>query len=1135
MERSILRLPYILAKYSVYQNPRKLTVAGTGIRISSNYYQSSSTNAEISKDGTKVKKKRMNPSSSNVSHVDRSIQDENSSLKRVRDVNTRKLPESFSELLDKYSKPKLFYNFDKSQTDFDESQMNKLGISREKDHILDFLNSQGDFVNAKSTDIDIIQENKRECRVESFNYSLAAYISVCMYSGFYESAYETFNYYRNLKMVNSEGLNLLPFNEVLKGIACQGDLIRMKEVMISLEESSLKPDYNTIAYCLTCLGRNENTPEVVDEIKNILKLMDQNEITLNEIIGNACFPGDSFHHCLLAIERVIPDARNKLETVNSTMDYVLKESSYNHELVNNLNKSLFTNQVGSRAEGAVPFDKLPELIQEQIDNELKGIIQIPKLNAEENASNIEKDKKLWEEWNEEWRKNLQEALNKYRAFMSNAFYDPELGHLSYFPYFNVLSDEDVIDVILDEIKMFCKMPHDWGSYSTAALYLGQNFYDCFVKRNREKKQTILRNVYEKYCYSTLYPSNPGASYIPRVEWNKILTKENYTMNWNDCPLEWPYTIKLKIGYMLFNFIFDNVKIWRHGEKPKDSIPGFVTSYENHSHIFKPLHHLRRVFKSSARNTYNVKVDKFPMLSPPVPWTNANNGGYTIAKSELVSFFTTDYSNQIKKVEEMYPMLDSLNFLGSVPWKVNCDMLDTIIKVFKNDGWTEVGVCPSPKSLPDPPEIFSSMTSEEEDEALQYKYELGRVYKIWFETDKNLSILNYFRDKIIWFPYHFDFRSRIHPISSHMNHMEYPDLIRSTLCFAQGKKLGKDGLTWIKLVAAVESGCPEDYISHLPIHQDGSCNVLQHFAALGRDVEGAAYVNLSPSKTPRDIYSRIVELVEAKRQEDARNGNEIARQLEGLITRKALKQSILIRIYGGTKTGACRSILRGVKELNSFTETLRMEALEYLDENTYNIFTKEFESFLKIRDWLRKIAKGISQRCFKGMEFETPIGFPVIQPYTMEKRPFTQQEDVIAPFDLLSSLLPDVQKQRRSFSPNFIQSLEASHMMLTSLYCQEAGITFVEIHDCYWTHAATVSIMNKICREQFVRLHSQPILENFAKSMIEKYSSHPNFEDVYTTFSTEDATPASLKDLLNKIPQKGEFNLKEVLRSDFFFS
>ena len=45
--------------------------------------------------------------------------------------------------------------------------------------------------------------------------------------------------------------------------------------------------------------------------------------------------------------------------------------------------------------------------------------------------------------------------------------------------------------------------------------------------------------------------------------------------------------------------------------------------------------------------------------------------------------------------------------------------------------------------------------------------------------------------------------------------------------------------------ALNSGNPEEYISHLHIHQDGSCNGLQHYAALGRDIEGAHQVNLGP--------------------------------------------------------------------------------------------------------------------------------------------------------------------------------------------------------------------------------------------------------------------------------------------------
>uniref|UniRef100_A0A804UJ27 DNA-directed RNA polymerase n=1 Tax=Zea mays TaxID=4577 RepID=A0A804UJ27_MAIZE len=38
--------------------------------------------------------------------------------------------------------------------------------------------------------------------------------------------------------------------------------------------------------------------------------------------------------------------------------------------------------------------------------------------------------------------------------------------------------------------------------------------------------------------------------------------------------------------------------------------------------------------------------------------------------------------------------------------------------------------------------------------------------------------------------------------------------------------------------------------------DGSCNGLQHYAALGRDYMGAVAVNLVPGEKPADIYSEI---------------------------------------------------------------------------------------------------------------------------------------------------------------------------------------------------------------------------------------------------------------------------------------
>jgi DNA-directed RNA polymerase len=39
-------------------------------------------------------------------------------------------------------------------------------------------------------------------------------------------------------------------------------------------------------------------------------------------------------------------------------------------------------------------------------------------------------------------------------------------------------------------------------------------------------------------------------------------------------------------------------------------------------------------------------------------------------------------------------------------------------------------------------------------------------------------------------------------------------------------------------------------------QDGSCNGLQHYAALGRDRHGAESVNLIAGDKPADVYSGI---------------------------------------------------------------------------------------------------------------------------------------------------------------------------------------------------------------------------------------------------------------------------------------
>jgi DNA-directed RNA polymerase len=93
----------------------------------------------------------------------------------------------------------------------------------------------------------------------------------------------------------------------------------------------------------------------------------------------------------------------------------------------------------------------------------------------------------------------------------------------------------------------------------------------------------------------------------------------------------------------------------------------------------------------------------------------------------------------------------------------------------------------------------------------------------------------------------------------------------------------------ELTKALDSPDPTKFVSKLPTHQDGTCNGLQHYAALGGDKAGAAQVNLEPSDRPADIYTAVANAVNEEVNRDAEAGNPVAKMLQGKIARKLVKQ------------------------------------------------------------------------------------------------------------------------------------------------------------------------------------------------------------------------------------------------------
>jgi DNA-directed RNA polymerase, mitochondrial len=69
------------------------------------------------------------------------------------------------------------------------------------------------------------------------------------------------------------------------------------------------------------------------------------------------------------------------------------------------------------------------------------------------------------------------------------------------------------------------------------------------------------------------------------------------------------------------------------------------------------------------------------------------------------------------------------------------------------------------------------------------------------------------------------------------------------------------------------------------------------------------------------------------------------------------------------------------------------------------------------------------------------------------------------------------------------------------------------HDSYGVHACDVDPMNRILREEFVRIYSEPVLQNFIDQQRKAYPG------------------LSLPDP----PQTGDLDIRQVLESPYFFA
>ena len=581
----------------------------------------------------------------------------------------------------------------------------------------------------------------------------------------------------------------------------------------------------------------------------------------------------------------------------------------------------------------------------------------------------------------------------------------------------------------------------------------------------------------------------------------------------------------------------------------------------------------------------------PMLVPPNEWSNDSNGGYTIL-SRYHSMVKTSFSAEEGARDHGDIAYKAINALQNTAFKINPIVLATVKEVWDAGGGFGI---PSPENTPIPPRPDTEDDREWRVEAEKVYRDNARIVGRRIQFLKTMATATKFKDRIFYFPWQYDFRSRLYPIPAFLQ-PQGPDLARGLLLLGNGKKLGKKGMRWLlirlancwgvdkvsfddrvkfaknlmrdhpdpahfdplssearelwadadeplqalatvaEIIAAyAHPKGPKHYVSYLPVNVDGSNSGLQHFTAMLRDPEGAALVNLTNQPIPSDPYRNVSDSVTCKVEEDCRTiesgvveGSNIfgsmwsdkpdvgttlmqlPRQwLAYEITRKVTKRATMTYPYGVTEQGVRDNLIQ-----DGYVDWAdnQFAASRYLGKKIWECIRENITGAAEAMDWLRQCAT-VANKHNTLLTWKTPSGFTVRHPYCKLKDQIVNclgGQTVFKSNDFEEGVRAS--KQRTGLPPNFVHSLDATHLMMTVAEGLKVGIEdWVMIHDSFGCHACDVDLLRDILRHTFVKLYSGNVLEEFRLQVIGQ--------------TGEDPGPP---------PEQGTFDLNEVYKSEYIF-
>lgn len=515
-------------------------------------------------------------------------------------------------------------------------------------------------------------------------------------------------------------------------------------------------------------------------------------------------------------------------------------------------------------------------------------------------------------------------------------------------------------------------------------------------------------------------------------------------------------------------------------------------------------------------------------------------------------------------------LKALHVLQETPWTIHPTVIRAVEHIWDND-LGEAGLpiknVRDKYRLPVQPEDFE----ESEEARIAWRRLAAPVYanriavlKAYTVVERTVAMARRFKGETFYFPHMLDFRGRMYPIPADLQ-PQGTDLARGLLTFATGKPIDGTGRAWllvhlanvcghdkvnfneridwslarmeawekierdpignrhlwqtagdgkkpfqvlaaaVEVIRAFEHG--DGYVSCLPVSVDGTCNGIQHLAAMVRDEASGAAVNLVPSDRPKDIYQDVADEVghTLERIESAggEQGDKAAWWLglcEFRLPRSLTKRPVMILPYGGTREAYFKYTREWLKdnhprllERTNIDQRIVGSNIRFLTGIMWDAVQAKLPQPLAVMRWLQECAEKAAMGN-QPVFWTVPSGFVVRHFYGKMKLHQIRlrldgQSMVLGEWKPTDQL--DKREQLKGISPNFVHSIDASALAecIVDASTQHGIECFMAIHDSYGTLAADMWKLHHTLREAFVFTHDHGVLNLFRFGCQEVIARH----------------------------------------------